>query len=344
MIGPYQASKFLAEQVALGFAHQGLPVVVVNPSAPVGPWDVKPTPTGRMIVDFLEGRMFATLDTGLNLVHVRDVARGHLLAAERGKIGEKYILGNRNLSLVEIGVLLSEITGMRPPRVRIPYWVACVAALAMEGGAGAGTAGPAPGAPALARGGGALLRAGRGPRPPDRAQAPGRRTRLRDPARGARGDHRRRRDGPRPRRLRDGGGALPVLLPRRLCGRALLHRDLRLHRPPRAPVRDQAGPGTPAHDHHPRRRRRRPGRARVCAAGRPPGVRRHRRRSEGGSLHRAVRAPDDPPGGTPSAILPGRMGELSRGRRALARAGRDHGADLPRPARRDRDATVPCVR
>src|SRR5438128_3959435 len=128
MIGPYKASKFLAEQVALGFAHQGLPVVVVNPSAPVGPWDVKPTPTGRMIVDFLEGRMFATLDTGLNLVHVRDVARGHLLAAERGKIGEKYILGNRNLSLVEIGVLLSEITGIQPPRVRIPYWVAWGAA------------------------------------------------------------------------------------------------------------------------------------------------------------------------------------------------------------------------
>ncbi len=132
MVGPYKASKFLAEQVALGFAHQGLPVVVVNPSAPVGSWDVKPTPTGQMIVDFLEGKMFATLDTGLNLVHVRDVARGHLLAAERGKIGEKYILGNRNVSLAEIGVLLSEITGVRPPRVRIPYWVAWGAALAME--------------------------------------------------------------------------------------------------------------------------------------------------------------------------------------------------------------------
>jgi len=132
MVGPYKASKFLAEQVALGFAHQGLPVVVVNPSAPVGPWDVKPTPTGRMVVDFLEGKMVATLDTGLNLVHVRDVARGHLLAAERGKIGEKYILGNRNLSLAEIGALLSEIAGIRPPRVRIPYWVAWSAALSME--------------------------------------------------------------------------------------------------------------------------------------------------------------------------------------------------------------------
>ncbi len=84
MVGPYKASKFLAEQVAIGFALKGLPVVIVNPSTPVGPWDVKPTPTGQMIVDFLQGKMFATLDTGLNLVHVRDVARGHLLAAERG--------------------------------------------------------------------------------------------------------------------------------------------------------------------------------------------------------------------------------------------------------------------
>src|SRR3989454_7763813 len=142
MVGPYKASKFLAEQVAIGFALKGLPVVIVNPSTPVGPWDVKPTPTGRMVVGFLQGRMFATLDTGLNLVHVRDVARGHLLAAERGKIGEKYILGNRNLSLVEIGVLLSEITGMRPPRVRIPYWVAWGAALAMEAAARIGGSPP----------------------------------------------------------------------------------------------------------------------------------------------------------------------------------------------------------
>jgi dihydroflavonol-4-reductase len=148
MVGPYKASKFLAEQVALGFAHQGLPIVIVNPSAPVGPWDVKPTPTGQMIVDFLEGKMFATLDTGLNLVHVRDVARGHLLAAERGKIGEKYILGNRNLSLAEIGVLLSEITGIRPPRVRIPYWVAWAAALSMEAAARLG--GPPPRVPLTA--------------------------------------------------------------------------------------------------------------------------------------------------------------------------------------------------
>ena len=132
MVGPYKASKFLAEQVALGFALKGLPVVIVNPSTPIGPWDVKPTPTGQMVVDFLKGRMFATLDTGLNIVHVRDVARGHLLAAERGQIGEKYILGNANLSLDEIGGLLAEIAGSRAPRARIPYAVAWLAAGCME--------------------------------------------------------------------------------------------------------------------------------------------------------------------------------------------------------------------
>jgi len=135
MVGPYKKSKFLAEQVALEFARAGLPVVVVNPSAPVGPWDVKPTPTGQMIVDFLEGRMFASLDTGLNLVHVRDVARGHLRAAERGRVGEKYILGHANLSLIAIFRLLGEITGRRPPRFRIPYAVAWLAAAGMEGAA-----------------------------------------------------------------------------------------------------------------------------------------------------------------------------------------------------------------
>ena len=132
MVGPYKASKFLAEQVALGFALKGLPVVIVNPSTPIGPWDVKPTPTGQMVVDFLRDRMFATLDTGLNVVHVRDVARGHLLAAERGRIGEKYILGNANLTLNEIGALLAEIAGSRAPRARIPYAVAWLAAGCME--------------------------------------------------------------------------------------------------------------------------------------------------------------------------------------------------------------------
>jgi dihydroflavonol-4-reductase len=133
MVGPYKRSKFLAEQVALEWAGRGLPVVIVNPSAPVGPWDVKPTPTGRLIVDFLHGKMFATLDTGLNVVHVRDVARGHVLAAERGRIGEKYILGNQNLSLTEIFQMLARLTGRPAPRLRVPYALAWCGAVCMEG-------------------------------------------------------------------------------------------------------------------------------------------------------------------------------------------------------------------
>ena len=134
MVGAYKTSKFLGQQVALELARRGLPVVVVNPSAPIGPWDVKPTPTGQMIVDFMTGKMFATLDTGLNLVHVRDVAQGHMLAAERGRVGETYILGaaRGNLSLAEIGALLSELTGRRPPRVRVPYALAWCGAACME--------------------------------------------------------------------------------------------------------------------------------------------------------------------------------------------------------------------
>ena len=135
MIGPYKRSKFLAEQVALEWASRGLPTVIVNPSAPVGPWDVKPTPTGQLVVDFLCGRMFATLDTGLNLVHVRDVARGHLLAAERGRVGEKYILGNQDLSLVEIFGMLARLTGRPAPRFRLPYALAWCGALGMEAAA-----------------------------------------------------------------------------------------------------------------------------------------------------------------------------------------------------------------
>src|SRR6266850_1152540 len=135
MVGDYKRSKFLAEQVALDFARRGLPVVVVNPSAPLGPWDVKPTPTGQMIVDFMRGRMVATVDTGLNIVHVRDVARGHVLAAERGKPGERYILGHArgNLSLAEIFRLLAGITGGRAPRFRVPYALAWCSAAACEG-------------------------------------------------------------------------------------------------------------------------------------------------------------------------------------------------------------------
>lgn len=133
MVGAYKASKFLAERVAEELAARGAPIVIVNPSAPVGPLDIKPTPTGQMVVDFLQGRMVASLDTGLNLVHVRDVARGHMLAAERGRAGERYILGNQNLSLLEIFGLLARITGIPAPRFRVPYAVAWLAALGMEG-------------------------------------------------------------------------------------------------------------------------------------------------------------------------------------------------------------------
>lgn len=123
-IGSYQRSKFLAEQIASDFARQGLPVVIVNPSTPVGTGDHKPTPTGQIIVDYLNGRMFGYVDTGLNLVDVDDVAAGHLLAAERGQVGERYILGNKNLTLKQLLDLLSEISGLPPVRLHIPHWVA----------------------------------------------------------------------------------------------------------------------------------------------------------------------------------------------------------------------------
>ena len=132
MVGHYKRSKFLAEQVVLEFAHKGLEVVLVHPSAPVGPWDSRPTPTGQMILDYLRGRMPAYLETGLNLIHVRDVARGHLLAEEKGRRGEKYILGNQNLSLSEIFQMLAEITGIPAPRMRLPYWPILALAYANE--------------------------------------------------------------------------------------------------------------------------------------------------------------------------------------------------------------------
>jgi dihydroflavonol-4-reductase len=121
MVGHYKRSKFLAERKAEEFAASGLPLIIVNPSTPVGAGDLKPTPTGKIVVDFLNGRMPAYLNTGLNLVHVKDVARGHLLALEKGRIGEKYILGNRNLTLSEIFRMLQRISGIRAPRVRLPY-------------------------------------------------------------------------------------------------------------------------------------------------------------------------------------------------------------------------------
>jgi dihydroflavonol-4-reductase len=128
MVGHYKRSKFLAERVAERWAERGLEVVVVNPSTPVGDLDVKPTPTGQMIVDFLCRRFPAYVDTGLNLIDVEDVAQGHLLAAERGRPGERYILGHRNMSLIEILQTLSRLTGLPAPRVRVPHWLPLAAA------------------------------------------------------------------------------------------------------------------------------------------------------------------------------------------------------------------------
>jgi dihydroflavonol-4-reductase len=126
MSNPYKRSKWQAEAVARELATRGLPVVIVNPTAPVGPRDVKPTPTGQVIVDFLNRAMPAFLDTGLNWVHVRDVARGHILAAERGRVGERYILGHAegNWTLQQAFAVLAEISGLSAPRWKVPYAVA----------------------------------------------------------------------------------------------------------------------------------------------------------------------------------------------------------------------------
>ncbi|MGB8522259.1 MAG: hopanoid-associated sugar epimerase [Candidatus Acidiferrales bacterium] len=132
MIGHYKRSKFLAEQVAVEAAAAGVPVVIVNPTAPVGPWDWKPTPTGRIILDFLKGKMPAYVDTGLNVAAVEDIAAGHLLAAEKGRIGERYILGARNMTLKQILGALSAITGRPAPRVRLPHAIALAAGYADE--------------------------------------------------------------------------------------------------------------------------------------------------------------------------------------------------------------------
>jgi dihydroflavonol-4-reductase len=130
MIGAYKRSKWLAEQEARQAAAAGLPVVIVNPTTPVGPGDAKPTPTGRIIVDFLNGRMPAYVDTGLNFVPVEDAAAGHLLAAERGRIGERYILGGENLTLKQALEILSRVSGRRAPRVRVPHVLALAAGYA----------------------------------------------------------------------------------------------------------------------------------------------------------------------------------------------------------------------
>jgi dihydroflavonol-4-reductase len=128
MIGHYKRSKFMAEQVAMEFAHSGLPVVIVNPTAPVGAGDIKPTPTGKVILDFLRGRLPAYVDTGLNIVAVEDVARGHLQAETEGRDGQRYILGGENLSLQEILQILARICGSRMPRFPMPWTVALIAA------------------------------------------------------------------------------------------------------------------------------------------------------------------------------------------------------------------------
>ncbi len=130
MTNPYKLSKWQAEVAARDLARQGAPVIIVNPSAPIGPRDVKPTPTGQMIVDFRNRAMPAYLDTGLNFVHVRDVAIGHILAAEKGRLGERYILGTQdgNLTLKQAFELLSKITGLPAPKFQVPYGVALGAA------------------------------------------------------------------------------------------------------------------------------------------------------------------------------------------------------------------------
>src|SRR5712691_7928911 len=132
MIGPYKLSKFTAEaMVSELILERSLPAVIVNPSTPIGPGDIKPTPTGRLIVEAARGRMPGYVDTGLNIVHVDDVAVGHLLAAKAGRIGRRYILGGENLGLTEILVEISRVTGRRPPPLKIPY----MAALAFAAGA-----------------------------------------------------------------------------------------------------------------------------------------------------------------------------------------------------------------
>jgi len=124
MIGPYKRSKFMAEQVAIEAARVGQHVVIVNPTTPVGERDIKPTPTGRIVVDFLKRKFPAYVDTGLNLVDATACARGHIVALERGRSGERYILGGENLTLKQILDKLAAITGLPSPKIRVPYLMA----------------------------------------------------------------------------------------------------------------------------------------------------------------------------------------------------------------------------
>lgn len=133
MIGPYKRSKFLAEEAVRELVGQGAPVVIVNPSTPVGPRDVKPTPTGRIIVEAASGRMPAYVDTGLNIVDVEDVAEGHLLARERGEVGRRYVLGGEDMTLGEILTAIAGLTGRPPPRIRLPHAAVLPVAWCAEG-------------------------------------------------------------------------------------------------------------------------------------------------------------------------------------------------------------------
>jgi len=124
MVGHYKRSKFMAEEAVLQLAaNEGAPVVIVNPSAPIGPRDIRPTPTGRIIVDMIAGRMPAYVDTGLNVVHVEDVAEGHWLAFQKGGIGQRYVLGGENLSLRDILDLIANVSSRPAPRVKLPHGV-----------------------------------------------------------------------------------------------------------------------------------------------------------------------------------------------------------------------------
>lgn len=132
MIGHYKRSKFLAEELVRELARAGAPVIIVNPSTPIGPGDVKPTPTGRMVLDAACGRTPAYVDTGLNIVHVDDVAEGHLAAFHRGRIGERYILGGQDMTLREILGAIALLTGRKPPRIRLPHALLLPIAYAAE--------------------------------------------------------------------------------------------------------------------------------------------------------------------------------------------------------------------
>lgn len=124
VIGHYKKSKYLADLQASKLAAAGLPIVIVNPAAPIGPYDIKPTPTGKIVVDFMNGRIPSYIDTGFNVVHVQDAAWGHMLAAFKGRAGERYILGGENMTFKQVLDILAEETGLPGPKFKTPYAVA----------------------------------------------------------------------------------------------------------------------------------------------------------------------------------------------------------------------------